>query len=311
MQLQSKSIRTSIVKTLAYSDIFDFPLTFSEIFKYYEGRFLITKKSLMESLTQMVISGQIETKYEFYFLPGRASLILKRKRCLRESSKKFRIAVQAVKVLKMIPTIKLIGISGSLASRNCEKKDDIDLFIVTTKNTLWTTRFFVNLILALTGVKRSTNDFLGKDKICPNMFLAEDALVINSSRRNIFGAREVVQLKALLNRSGTHQKFLLANRWVQNFLPNTSIPTAKINNLPPENKIMKIIDRLFYVAQLAYMSGKITDEEVKPKIARFHPKDKNDVILKIYNLKLKTYLSALKENDNTSKARYSLDTPGY
>lgn len=313
IMVRGKEIISSIIKTLVYSDIFVCPLKFNEIFKYYNGPTSISRKDLDKILKLMVDSGQIQKLNSLYFLPGRKSIVEAFMLRRRESKKKLKIAARAVGVLKKIPTIKLIGVSGSLAVNNSKKNDDIDLFFITSRNTLWITRFIVNIILIIYGGKRDRADFLGADKICPNMYISEEAESVSLERRNLFCAREITQLLVLFEKNDSNKHFLFQNKWVLKFLPNTKILNKMDSFADPPNGIVRIIDRIFFAAQFLYMSGRITKEEVRPGIARFHPDDCTFTILELFNQRCKIYLepSDAFDPDLIGVDTFASDTPGY
>ena len=70
------------------------------------------------------------------------------------------------------------------ALNNAKKNSDIDLLIITSKNTLWTTRIISFALLKFAGFKlRRAGDKNEKDKLCLNMWLDESDLVLK--KRNI------------------------------------------------------------------------------------------------------------------------------
>ena len=209
--MQDNRIYRAIIKTLVYSDVFDYPLRKRELWKFLNIRAHINKVSFDKILNQMVLEKKIETKNGLYFLNGKKVLVATRLERKKISVNKLEIAKKAAKIISFIPTVKLIGVSGSLSQRNARREDDIDFFIVTAHSSLWITRFFVNVLLLLTGYKRSIRDSRGMNLVCPNLFLSEDNLSLSSSRRNLFSAREIAQLYILLDRDNTHEKFLTAN----------------------------------------------------------------------------------------------------
>ena len=282
-------MRLSIIKTLSYSDIFDFPLTRDEIFKFYIGK-ITDKKKVFSTLTKMVRTKQIGKYGKYYFLNGKKNLCLLRKKREMESKRKMRIARRSAFLLSFVPTIKLLGISGSLSMNNAQRRDDIDLFIITSKNTLWLTRFLVNLILLAKGAKRARNDSYGADSICPNMFVSISSLNVPN---NLFSAHEVTQLKVLVNKNRTYEKFVSENSWVSRFLPHADkYRRVKINK--KGNLAMLLIDRLFYIPQYVYMKRRITKENITAHQAMFHPKDKTSFVLALYTTKYKSYWKSLK-----------------
>lgn len=288
-------IRNSIIKTLCYADVFEFPMSENEIFRYYIGEQKIYRSSLSIALGALVRERVIDKSGGYYFLIGRKMLVDLRRERKRESRKKFVIAKKISALLARIPTVRLVGISGSLSMNNCRVEDDIDLFIISSKNTLWITRFFVNLILLVYGRKRSRNDIFGADLICPNMFLAEDKLGISDEKRDLFSAHEVAQLSPVVNKDKIYEEFLLQNAWVNNFIPNSKIITkpSMIRKNTIYDHLMKVLNFLFYLPQRLYMLPKMTKEEVTLNMARFHPKDKGKFACELFDIKYKYYLESL------------------
>ena len=190
--------------------------------------------------------------------------------------------------LKYIPSIKLVGVSGALAVANAKKDDDIDLFIVSRSKLVWTTRFFATLMVELIGVRRHPNEKEISDKICLNMFVDEDHLQIAKDERDLFSAHEVVQLKPLYDRDGTYSKFLKANNWVKEYLPNAITKDIRIRRCNGNKKrnlrLLNILEKLLCVIQLWYMRRHRTKEVIKDGIIRFHPKDARERILRKFKL---------------------------
>lgn len=200
--------KQAILKTLHYADIFDYPLKVEEIKKYSVER--LSVGDLEEALTQMSADGG------YYCLPGREEIIKLRRRREAFSRSKINKAKRIASVLKFIPWVKLIGVTGALAVENSDEDDDIDLMIATSSKRLWLTRGLVVTFLLLTGQYRRPGKI--KDRICPNLMISEDALKF--PKRDLFTAHEIVQMKPIFCRDNTYQKFLQANRWIKDFFPN-------------------------------------------------------------------------------------------
>jgi len=99
---------------------------------------------------------------------------------------------------------------------NSEEGDDIDLMIVTSPQRLWLTRGLVVVFLLLTGQYRRPEKI--KDKVCPNLMFSEE--VLEFPDHDLFTAHEIVQMLPIYDRLNTYQKFLQANSWIKDFLPN-------------------------------------------------------------------------------------------
>ena len=75
-------------------------------------------------------------------------------------------------------------------------------------------------ILLLPQLRQPHQRFLVSDKICLNLWLDETALSLPRNQRNLYTAHEVVQVKPILDRDYTYLKFIIANLWLKNYLPN-------------------------------------------------------------------------------------------
>jgi predicted nucleotidyltransferase len=272
------------INSLIYHDIFDFPLTQSELVKW-ESLFPTSYKS-----------PAIGHAKGFYFLKGREAIVYKRLLRKKISERKLRIVKQAGRFLSFIPTIKMVAVTGALAMGNASSDSDIDLMIITKKGSLWTTRLIC--LIGLIGQVRRFGDKSQKDKLCLNMWLAENSLVWPKKDRNIYTAHEIAQIVPVINKDRAYEKFLWRNRWVQEFWQN-SIQVKKLNiknqNHSPKFKIfnfnlsvyflnfallfIEIIEKVAFSLQFIYMRRKITREIVTPTRAIFHPNDWGKVVL--------------------------------
>lgn len=210
----------AIGRTLAYGDIFDYPLTLEEL-----HRFLISSKpvDLTDLKKALAHLDGVEKESQFYLLKGQRGLVAIRRKRQRWSQKKIKIARRTAFWLRLIPWIKLVGITGALAMNNSDEEDDIDFLIITARNRLWLTRLLTVLLIEIVAKRRRPSDSPGKqikDKICLNMFLDEAHLKIPKKEQNLFTAHEVCQLKMLWERKNTYQKFIRRNQWTKEFLAN-------------------------------------------------------------------------------------------
>jgi|SRR6185369_11118983 len=272
----------AILKTLLYSDIFDFPLTRDELW-----RFLITDKKITKDVFNSALNALSDTivlKNGFYCLKGKEQNILKRKKNSKEVHKKMQIARRAAYFLSFIPTVRFVGISGGLALENVQKEDDIDFFIITKKNTLFMTRLWILLVLEWLHLRRRRNETEAVDRICVNLLIDETRLAWPLSKRDLYTAHEIVQIKPLFERGNIYEVFLASNKWIERFLPNT--PTEK-PALPGKRwkttyYSLRLITLLFSVfrfealvkkIQKQYMKKHQTSEVITNTVLAFHPID--------------------------------------
>ena len=286
--MDSKKIKSAVLKTIAYADIFDFPLKEEEVFKFLiETR--TSKAQVAGCLEELVKAKKISSISGFYFLPDRGKIVVMRRKREKYSVRKLKIARKAAKFIKIFPSVKLIGLTGALAVSNSKKDDDIDFLIVTSGNLLWTTRFLTTVILSVLGLKRKRNATSVADKICLNMFIDESSL--SFSDHNLFLAHEILQLSPIYQKDDIYQKFLQKNIWVLKFLPNWPFPKTKEQFLLNKKITLKLflaIEKLLKKAQLVYMYPHITTEKISDKLLKFHPRDMRKIVLSKYQQKIKT-----------------------
>ncbi|MFC1722243.1 hypothetical protein ACFL0C_01195, partial [Patescibacteria group bacterium] len=105
--------------------------------KYQLYNFLITRTHydfafFDKSLRRLVKKKHIRAKNGKYYSPHVRPVSWN----LRDkyTSDLFNNSLVGFKLLKTVPWIKLIAVTGAAASHNAVKNDDIDIFIVTEKN---------------------------------------------------------------------------------------------------------------------------------------------------------------------------------
>lgn len=285
-----KTVEDSILKTLIFADIFDFPLTEEEIWKRLISKKKVSRETIKESLKILIREKKIARKEKLFCLWGRKNLFSKRKKREKISRDKKIEALKATNLLKFIPQVKLVAVTGNVAAKNCCLNDDIDLMLVTAPNRLWLTRLIIFALFRIASFfgyppLRKPKEEKGKDKICLNLFLEEDALVMPEEKRNLFVAYQLLLLSPLLNRNQAYEKLLTSNSfWAQKFLANFFARlTPKLKSQkeykPPKILVLNLLNKLAFWFQLTYMKSKITREKVGLKFAFFHPQDKRKKIL--------------------------------
>lgn len=301
----------AILKTLAYHDIFDYPLTLEEIHK-----FLIGKKASLESIESEILnllnakkiveysskevrslnSSRLRSNnIELYSLQNRQKLFSLRKQRAKYSESKLKRAQLFSFLLSLIPNVKMVGISGALAMDNSKKSDDIDLMVICAKNTLWTTRLLANLLLL--PFKRDPQGKKIADRACLNLYLDESELKI--SPQNLYIAHEICQMRPIFDRNKTYSQFIKSNHWIFKFLPNwqpqevvnskwkmvnRKASPKKINSLFTINNLP--IEKIFKSFQLWYMRSKISTERIGNTQLFFHPRDTEKSIMAEYKKRL-------------------------
>lgn len=303
-------LQEEIIKTITYFDIFDYPPTLSEIKKYLGEKF-VTTEEIEESLAVMSL---VQEYQGFYYLLGRKKIVEKRMERSEVSIYKNAKARLAAKIFSKIPTIKLIGISGSLSMNNSAAGDDIDLFIITSKNSLWMTRFLVRASLFFMGQKRLSRVEQFKDQFCINMYMSEEDLSFKKKQQNLFTAHEIAQLKVIYQKEQMYERLVKKNSWVNQYLPH-AFTKVRIKNRKDTllslmvYKLNSIIDPIFYTMQNTYLAMHKKSKVVSKSRAMFHSVNKGQLILDLFQLKLEQNLKNLYDNQwiDRDDARFYFD----
>ena len=274
---QSYPLSLSQKASVYYHNIFNYPLAKDELYKWSVS---LKYVSILHSPLF------IQNKSGYFFVSGRHELIQIRLQNEKYSQKKLNIAKKASLVLKKIPTIKFVGLTGSLAMKNAKKNSDIDLMIVTQKGTLWATRLIAFLLLLIKNFKlRRFNVKDEKDKLCINIWLDEDDLIWE--KKNIFTAHELAQIIPLVNKNKIYEKLLYKNKWILNFWPNSVKIPARLSYEVAGGKKWTLLENLAFKLQYLYMKSKITNETVTPTRALFHPANWSNKVASKLNSGLK------------------------
>ena len=121
----------SVVETLAYFDIFDFPLTKEELYRLLwrpPPGFMFT--DLVITLEEYVSCGLIVRRHGYYMLPGREEIMATRESKIIIIEKKLAIARRAARKLRWIPFVEAIYVANTVAAGVASAESDIDVFVV-------------------------------------------------------------------------------------------------------------------------------------------------------------------------------------
>ena len=221
------NLEKSILKTIAFGDIFNYPLTTTEIYKWlfkpekikgqYPSLFAI-RNTLKNS---EIIKEKISQKEGFYYMKGRRSIIYLRKQNNNLAESKFSRIVSLIKIYRFIPFVRMIAVCNSLAISNANENSDIDLFIIAKKDKIWLARFFTVILVKFFDLRPRKDK--SKDTFCLSFFIDEDYLNIKNiilNNNDIYLPHWIQQLVPIYNPDYLYEKFMKANEWYKEYLPN-------------------------------------------------------------------------------------------
>jgi hypothetical protein len=212
----------SILKVLAYFDMFSYPVTMEEILQFLDQP--VRDKELGFAVSQLLDKQAIWQLGRFYSLRNDPQLEQRRLNGNQLAAKQMKLAMRISRMLAWCPYVRGIGISGSLSKNFAYKGSDYDFFIITAPNRLWIARTIQFLLIksfAGLGLRRYC---------CLNYYVDEWALEIEE--KNVFTATEVATLLPARGKR-SFQYFFSANQWINKFIPNASfrkIPEKEISS---------------------------------------------------------------------------------
>jgi predicted nucleotidyltransferase len=314
-------LEKSILATLGYYDILDQPLTAWEIFQYLQKFRKPREKpkgassnsrpkslfSILKTLeTSPDLTKLISQKNGFYFLKGRSGLVRQRIERQKIADQKWKKIRRIVQFLQLIPFVRLVAVSGSLAMHNTKEESDMDLLIVAKNGRIWTCRGLVTLFIHLIGQRRHGK--LTKNRVCLNHYLTEKSLKIPF--KSLYNAQTYIHLVPLWQaEKGLYRKFQKANKWLNDYLffnpkenqgyltrvksNQVSDYVRKFQEFLLKNKLGQVIEFIFKKFQESRIKRDPLTYQVGGRVVfndqqlEFHPDSPEKAILEKYNQRMR------------------------
>jgi hypothetical protein len=240
-------LATAILETLAYADIFDFPLTAEEIQRYLIA-VRASNSEIQAALDQLATWHRaIECVGPFFTLPGRGGVVAGRLRLHKQAAQQMPRARWYGRLLGHLPFVRMVALTGGLSMENA-RDHDIDLLIVSVPGRLWTVR---GMAVALVYLAR-----LRGDQLCPNFLIDENRLLLENE--DLYSAHEIVQMIPLYGLN-VYRKFRELNCWADRFLPNAPRRAYDAAIEPALNPLGRLLKR-FAEALLSTGVGSALEE---------------------------------------------------
>lgn len=283
-----------ILKWLAYFDVFQHPLTVTEL----EKLCCCGTTDIKEEVKNLVNENRCFMHENYVSINSAVqSLVNERRIKEAEASKYFKKLPRYVRLIRKFPFVKGIAISGSLSKNVMYEDGDVDYFIVTHKNRLWLCRTL--LILFKKIILLNSRKFF-----CLNYFVDEKNLKIRDE--NIFTAVEIAYLLPVYNVE-IFNDLKRQNEWVNKFIPpvDCEISTVRLE----KRKRLGILEKIFsgklgdkadiYFMRLTYKRWQKKfsnfpkakfDQTMRSErgISKHHPKDFQNKVLSTFQTKLQT-----------------------
>jgi predicted nucleotidyltransferase len=238
------SLGKSIIKTLAYYDIFDYPLTAEEIY-YNLGTNHVSVQDIQNEVELLCKDRLTYKKGNFYLLRNDENFITRRLQGNRLAEKKINSAYRMTKFISKFPYVRAILLSGSISKGYMDKDSDVDYFIITQPNRLWVTRLLLMLFKKVF--------LLNSRKVfCINYFVDTETLEIEE--KNIFTATELTTLIPTYGKE-LYDELNNRNAWIREFYPN--FPKRDTGRLASKNS--SLIKKSFEILLGNSLGDKLDD----------------------------------------------------
>jgi hypothetical protein len=216
VEVPSEKLSRAVFHTLAYADVFEYPLTAPEVFRYLTS---ITASS--EEVARVLADRTSFAQIGGYFtLRGREGIVVTRQRRAGVAARLWPKAVRYGRIIAQLPFVRMVAVTGSLAMNNTEAGNDVDYMIVTAPNRLWTCRALSLLVARLAELEGI--------RLCPNYLVTTGALRLDE--RSLYVAHELAQMIPL---SGLeiYDELRRQNDWADQYLPN-ALGAPRLSHVP-------------------------------------------------------------------------------
>lgn len=224
---------TGLIRVLKYYAFFRYAATADDIYVTYP--YQVSRSQLDSILITAVKEGRILTEKvaetSYYTMPSHGISLHEVERKVETTKQKLDKVYPFLFFSKYSAPVCLIGLSGSLAMQNAGKNDDVDFFVISKPGHVWSARFMLLVIASALGLRRRRGEQSPSGKVCLNLFFDGSDLQVPEQKRNLYVAHEIVQMKPLYMKGDIYERFLNANEWVKEYLPNYDVARYTVSRL--------------------------------------------------------------------------------
>lgn len=231
----SNQLNKNILATIIYYDGLDYPLTAFEVWKYLirtdyfnsdEIPVEVSLLEVMKSLESQELFAYIRQLNGFYFLKDRQQLVEKRINGGKISSGKLKRLRKIVWLLRFVPFVRMVAVTGRLSMKNAGAKSDWDLLIALKHGKIWTGRTLVTTLVHVLGKRRHADKVT--DRVCLNFFVTDESLEVTT--KDLYSANEYMFMLPLYGWE-TYLRFQIRNHWIKGMKPHyglSELPNLKM-----------------------------------------------------------------------------------
>lgn len=217
--------RLDLLDALVYGDAFDCAVTLDELWRY--ARVRVGREALRRLLDDdPVLRSVVVERDGLFCLAGREELLARRPARLARAGLLRRRADRVARVLRHVPFVRGLALTGSAAAGDASDDADIDLLVIVEPERLGTA--FVLLGTASRA--------LGRSLFCPNYYVATQNVAIPPG--GVYVARELDQARVLAGDPGVLR---VANEWLVDIFPNLAVAPSRASRVwsSPSQRVLE------------------------------------------------------------------------
>lgn len=251
-------MRHTILKVMAYFDVFSYPLTTDEL-KQYLGVHSTENELFFEALQQLIETRIIRQHQAFLYLGSCPSVVKRRISGNIRAKQRLRQARFYSRIISGFPFVRGVFLSGSISKGFMTDNDDIDYFIVTTPDRLWIARSMLTIFKKVFLLNSHKN-------FCINYFVDQNHLYIQEQNR--FTATELAFIVPMYDQ-GVYNPIINQNQWVRQFYPFFKEGFATAPSLRPSlfKRLLEYIMKGSVFSQLDQYLLTISKKYIRKKYA--------------------------------------------
>lgn len=215
------AVRRAVLATIAYFDVQDMAVTGWEVYRWlWRGELAETPglAAVHAALGELVATEELVCCEGMYCRRGREAVITVRKERQAFAARKWRKARRIAKLLAIIPYVRFVAVSNSLAWDNVREDSDLDFFLVAERGRIWLARGCATAVVAVLRRRPRLNHT--RDTVCLN-FWTVPGTPLRRVRltEDIYLAYWLASLRPLYDEGGAGRRLQQANRWLDLSVP--------------------------------------------------------------------------------------------
>ncbi len=301
--MESTPLEQAIFRTITWFSLFSYPLTIFEIWKWLMGpdRMYDLAEVYCVVYDSKWLNEQVKIENGFVGLacePVFEQIATRQERFL-DSVRKYKTLRRASYWFQLLPGVRGVAATNTMAWWHTTGESDIDLYIITKPKMIWSTRLFLVTPFKLLG-KRPHATGTVQDPFCFSFFNSADNLALEELQieRDYYLSFWIKSLIPVFDKDNVFAKHELENRWVQSQLPH--VRSRKIHHhhqprsahaLPIQTRFFEFVARAvqqrLFPSSIREIANKDTRVVINDQMLKFYPTDRRESYRDAFESKVK------------------------